>query len=176
MSLCPTFLPPFQQDSPLSTTLPWYPWQPQQLTGVCTLLTTSLARFPFPLPRYFVYTHTQLILLSRFPQVSVTCFPSMPTFSNNCVLYIHCIYTPGEAHCACTCFNERWRRKEERSKQGQTNNKAKQHSTCTYPLLHTCIYMYIIRVCVGVQRVGYLIKSKDNVGLLYMYIYIHVLY
>ena len=28
----------------------------------------------------------------------------------------------------CTCFNE-MRRKEERSKQGQTNNKAKQHST-----------------------------------------------
>ena len=28
----------------------------------------------------------------------------------------------------CT-FNERYRRREERSKQGQTNNKAKQHST-----------------------------------------------
>ena len=28
----------------------------------------------------------------------------------------------------CTCFNE-MRRKEERSNQGQTNNKAKQHST-----------------------------------------------
>ena len=28
-----------------------------------------------------------------------------------------------------TCFNEKCRRKEERSKQGQTNNKAKQHST-----------------------------------------------
>ena len=31
--------------------------------------------------------------------------------------------------CTCTCFNERCRRKEERSKQGQTNNKANQHST-----------------------------------------------
>ena len=44
----------------------------------------------------------------------------------------------------CTCFNERWegrkeemRRKEEWSKQGQTNNKSKQHSTpkaVTFPM------------------------------------------
>ena len=31
--------------------------------------------------------------------------------------------------CVSTCFIERCRRKDERSKQGQTNNKAKQHST-----------------------------------------------
>ena len=35
--------------------------------------------------------------------------------------------------CICTCINvhvnERCRRKEERSKHGQTNNNAKQHST-----------------------------------------------
>ena len=55
----------------------------------------------------------------------------------------------------CTCFNERCRRKKERSKQGQTNNKAKQHSTpkvVTFPkknelphvgLKPTTLYMYM---------------------------------
>ena len=44
-----------------------------------------------------------------------------------------------------TCFNE-MRRKEERSKQCQTNNKAKQHSTAkavTFPMyMMLCISMY----------------------------------
>ena len=37
-------------------------------------------------------------------------------------------------------LNERCRRKEERSKQGQTNNKAKQQNTCyLYLLTYQCV-------------------------------------
>ena len=36
--------------------------------------------------------------------------------------------------CVYTHVNERCNRKEERSKQGQTHNKAKQHSICMSPL------------------------------------------
>ena len=47
------------------------------------------------------------------------------TFTVAKVLYLH------STHVACTCLMREERRKEERSKQGQTNNKAKQHSTPT---------------------------------------------
>ena len=54
-------------------------------------------------------------------------------------------------------FNERWRRKERRSKQGQTNNKAKQHRT--YRNIYIYIYIQYMIVVVGAsagQHVGML--------------------
>ena len=56
-----------------------------------------------------------------------------------------------DVHVHCTAFvhvlvhvlTRDERRKEERSKQGQTNNKAKQHNTHVYLQLHVQMYMYI---------------------------------
>ena len=80
-----------------------------------------------------------------------------------CFILILSILTAAYIYtCTCTCsgicmyivhVNERCRRKEERSKQGQTNNKAKQHSTpkaVTFPskteLPRVRLHMYIVHV------------------------------
>ena len=44
------------------------------------------------------------------------------------------------------CFNERCRRKEERSEQGQTNNKGKQHSTSKAVIfeLPACTFSHLV--------------------------------
>ena len=70
------------------------------------------------------------------------------------------------------------RRKEERSKQGQTNNKAKQHSTpnmymqlvltCMYNYIHITEYFVIILESFGSQH-----RTIVHTCI-YMYMYVHV--
>ena len=107
---------------------------------LCLYLSPMLSAFP---PRYL-------------PALPGPRFPFSQHVHMQFVLHVH-------IHCRCTCNDEYMyipgihvhvhvlmrveRRKEERSKQGQTNNKAKQHSTpkaVTFPKknylhVHVCV-------------------------------------
>ena len=69
------------------------------------------------------------------------------------------------------CFNERCRRKEERSKQDQTNNKAKQHSTpkaVTFPKKNELLRVGLepTTLCTGLGLISTFIYA------IYIYTYI----
>ena len=70
-----------------------------------------------------------------------------------CLCMMHTVYIHVHVHVHVYIYmNERFRRKEERSKQGQTNNKAKQHSTTNavtfqmsclpYSCIHACVHVH----------------------------------
>ena len=112
---------------------------------VCTISTACIYMYvQYPLHVCTTCMYNIHCMYVQYPLHVYTCMYNIHymyvlhvcTISTACMYNIHCMYVQYPLHMYnYTCFNER--RKKERSKQGQTNNKAKQHST---PKAVTCTW------------------------------------